>query len=209
MTVAVATAVAVGFADHPRPAFARQPATEPARRRASSRPDWLVPTLHTAGLFVTMRIGASLLWSETFDPARGRRNSRTFVRSWYHAPSFDPDAGFFQWDGDPWTINLLGHGVMGSEIYLRHRQAGHPVIGALAMTAIWSFLWEYLIEGWHKHPSAVDLLWTPLGGALFGAGRYWLYRAVQRIAHPVWRHVVLYLVDPLGQLERDLLGAPH
>ncbi len=75
------------------------------------------------------------------------------------------------------------------------------------MTLAFSFTWEYLIEAWHKQPSGIDLLWTPTGGALLGEGRYQLCQlARQRLRPSVGRQLLFYLLDPLGQLERDLFG---
>ena len=172
-------------------------------------PGWLVPTAHSAGLLFLMRVGASMRWPVTYDISRNERNWSTFKGSWSAAPDFDTSEAFFEWDHDPWTINLLGHGLMGSEIYLRHRQYRHRWWLALGMTVAWTVAWEYLIEGWHKHPSGIDLLWSPAGGALIGEGRFWIYERLRRLEPSPWRHVLLYLVDPLGQLERDAFDLPY
>ena len=87
-----------------------------------SGPSWLVPTLHSAGLVFTMRYVCSLRWPETYNIRRVNRNWSTFGETWSEAPTFDAGERFFEWDHDPWTINLVGHGLMGSELYLRgHR----------------------------------------------------------------------------------------
>ena len=175
-----------------------------AREPEDQQPQWVVPSLHSAGLLLAMRLTCSAQWPETYNIRRHERNRDTFKRSWSSAPTFDRSEGFFEWDHDPWTINLLGHGAMGSEIHLRHRQAHHPLWLALAMTVAWTLVWEYGVEGWHKHPSGIDLLWSPLGGGLLGEGRFWLHRRIHRMPPSTGRHLLLYLVDPFGQLERDL-----
>ena len=169
-------------------------------------PRWLVPSLHCAGIELAARISLSLIWPDTFDLTRVHRNWASFKSSWSSAPELDPRERFFEWDHDPWALNLIGHGLMGSEFYLRHRQGHHPFWLALLMTAAWTVTWEYFIESWHKHPSGIDLLWTPLGGLLIGEGRYRLYLLIRNRRPSRGRTVLLYLVDPLGQLERDLLG---
>jgi len=184
------------------PVLARQ---KPTARSSVERPCWLVPSLHSAAVLLGMRLGASAAWPETYDVLRHRRNGETFRESWSSAPTFDVDQPFFQWDRDPWPINLVGHAVMGSEIYLRHRQGHHPLWLALTMTLAWTVVWEYFVEAWHKHPSGIDLVWSPTGGMLLGEGRFWLHRRILRMRQPTWRHILCYLVDPLGQLERDLL----
>ncbi|MFY0576154.1 DUF3943 domain-containing protein [Cystobacter fuscus] len=62
----------------------------------------------------------------------------------------------------------------------------------------------------HQRPSAVDLVWTPLAGALLGEGRYRLHRALVRgggQSPGTARKVLFFVVDPLGEAERRLLGA--
>jgi len=165
---------------------------------------WLVPQLHTAGVLLITRIGASIAWPDAFDPTEVSRNAKNFGRAWTSAPEFDTDASFFEWDHDPWALNLIGHGLLGSEIYLRHRQAHHSPWVALALVGAWSVVWEYVVEAWHKQPSGIDLLWTPLGGLALGEGRYQVYCLVRTMPPSAGRRVLLYLLDPLGQLERDL-----
>jgi hypothetical protein len=180
------------------------PAAAETRENADDKYRWLVPTVHSAGLVFTMRYVCSLRWPETYNIQRAGRNWNTFKTSWSESPTFDTGEAFFEWDYDPWTINLVGHGLMGSEFYLRHRQARHPWWLALAMTTAWTVVWEYLVEGWHKHPSGIDLAWSPVGGGLIGEGRYRLVRLIQRLRPSVGRRILLYVVDPFGQLERDL-----
>ena len=172
-------------------------------------PRWLVPTLHSATLLLGMRVGASTLWPEAYDLTDVDSNWQAFKTGFQRAPAWNPDAAAFEWDGDPWPINALGHAAMGSELYLRHREAHHPWWSALGMTVLWSFAWEYLVEGWHKQPSGIDLLWTPLGGALLGELRYRLYLEVRAMQESAGRHVLLYLLDPLAQAERDLFGLDY
>ena len=186
------------------------PAPAHAERTTDGQePGWLMPSAHSAGLLFLVRVGASMRWPVTYDISRYERNWSTFERSWSSAPTFDTSEAFFEWDHDPWTINAINHGLMGSEIYLRHRQARHGWWLALPMTVAWTFVWEYLVEGWHKHPSGIDLIWSPAGGALLGEGRFWIYNRLRQLAPSPWRHVLLYLVDPLGQLERDAFDLPY
>lgn len=193
----VVLAVVGLVAGHPCSATAGEPGVD-------EQPRWLLPTLHSAGLTFAIRLGSSALWPKTFDIRQVDRNSSTFANSWSSAPTFDTGERFFEWDHDPWTINIIGHGLMGSEYYLAHRRARHSWWLSLTMTLAWCFVWEYLIESWHKHPSGVDLLWTPVGGMLFGEGRYQVHLLLRRMRPSVGRHVLLYLIDPIGQLERDL-----
>ncbi|MBK8482015.1 MAG: DUF3943 domain-containing protein [Proteobacteria bacterium] len=201
-------------APHPsaQPAPAQPEAAQPApaqpeapRRRAR---DWLIPTGHGAGFVTAMYFRSVAIWPQSFAVADSGHNWRRFRQAFSAAPEWRRHAGAFAWDGDPWTINVIGHGLFGSEFYLRHRQYRHAPWVAAAMTVAWSLTWEFLIESWHKQPSGIDLVWTPSAGALLGEGRYQLYRRVCAMRRTTGRHVLLYLVDPFGQLERDLLRLP-
>jgi hypothetical protein len=181
----------------------------PSAARAQERPgreSWLVPSLHAVGLLTAERVGAMLVWQHAFSLEDTDRDLR-FVREAYTSPPlFDPHRRFFEWDGDRWSINLWGHGLMGSELYLRARQCGHGALPSLAFTAAASAFWEYGVEVWNAHPSVNDLLWTPLGGALLGELRLVVWEAAARLPRGV-RAVVRVVVDPLGELER-VAGSP-
>jgi hypothetical protein len=157
---------------------------------------WKVPALHAAGVVIGMRAAASALWPAAYDPTRFSDEGRNLKAAFTRPPDFRPSLGLLRSDGDPWAINVFGHGAFGSEIYLRTRQCGHEPWAALAATALTSTAWEYLVEGPYKRPSAIDLVWTPLvGGLVLGEARFRLWRAIDS---RFWRAVI----DPLGSLER-------
>lgn len=170
------------------------------------RESWLVPSLHAAGLLAAQRGGAMLLWRRAFSLEDGERNLRLLRAAYTRPPHFDPDRRFFEWDGDRWLINLWGHGLMGSELYLRARQCGHNALASLAFAAASSAVWEYGVEVWNAHPSANDLVWTPLGGALLGELRFTTWELAARLPRAA-RIVVRAIVDPFGELER-VAGSP-
>ena len=169
-------------------------------------PAWVLPVAHNAGLLLLVRAGCSALWPDYFDITEVNDNARIFSRSWSEPPTFDLNQAPFEWDHDPWTINVIGHGLMWSESYLVYRRSGYAWWHSLLMTTAWSFAWEYLVEAWHKHPSGIDLIWSPVAGGLLGEGRYQLLRLIRSMDPAAGRNVLLYLIDPLGQLERDALG---
>jgi len=180
----------------------------PAGAWPGDHPDWVVPSAHAAAVLAGQRIALSVLWPDAFDPTTVGANASRFADGWSSWPAYDGALPAFESDGDPWPLNLVGHGLMGSELYLRYRETHHSPWVALGAAAGWTLVWEYGLEAWHKHPSAVDLVWTPAGGALLGELRF---RAVERLrAQPsaLWPRALLYVVDPFGQLERDLLGLP-
>jgi len=170
------------------------------------RESWLVPSLHAAGLLAAQRGGAMLLWRRAFSLEDGERNLRLLRAAYTRPPHFDPDRRFFEWDGDRWLINLWGHGLMGSELYLRARQCGHNALASLAFAAASSAVWEYGVEVWNAHPSANDLVWTPLGGALLVELRFTTWELAARLPRAA-RIVVRAIVDPFGELER-VAGSP-
>ena len=175
---------------------------------ADERPTLLVPIAHTAGVIIAMRASLWVLWPDQFDPARGRENARNFRLAWTRLPEYESRRLFFESDGDPWLLNVVGHGLFGSEIYLRMRGCGHGPMPSLAAAAIASTAWEYGVEAFHQRPSAIDLVWTPLGGALLGEARHQLYRLMARLrsAGGVLRRAGMILLDPFGEAESALFG---
>jgi hypothetical protein len=175
----------------------------PARR-------WDVPLAHTAGLVVGMRASLSLLWPRHYDPSRLREGFSHLREAYTRPPEFHRDLPLLESDGDPWLLNTVGHGLFGSEVYSRARHCGQSPAAAFLATFLASTAWEYTLEAFHQRPSAVDLVWTPLAGALLGEGRYRLHRALVQGGGPspgTARKVLFFVVDPLGEAERRLLGA--
>ena len=97
---------------------------------------------------------------------------------------------------------MLGHGLFGSELYLRARTCHLPWYGALAFTAASSALWEYGFEGNGVRPSALDLVYTPLAGMALGEGRHVVWRAAGGLASAGLRTFLRAAVDPFGEAER-------
>ncbi len=181
----------------------------PSSASAQWRPreeSWLVPSLHAAGLLAAQRVAAMLIWRHAFSLEDTDRDLRFLREAYTSPPRFDPDRRLFEWDGDRWSINLWGHGLMGSELYLRARQCGHGPVASIAFTAAASAVWEYGVEVWNAHPSLNALVWTPLGGALIGEFRLVVWEAAARLSR-VPRAILRTVVDPLGELERAV-GSP-
>ena len=187
------------------PAAARDAQPAPAGENRTEA-DWRIPILHAAGTFGAMRVSASLLWPKAYDPTRLHDQLRGLGRAWSGLPEFRRDRPLFESDGDPWTINVFGHGLFGSEIYSRTRQCGHGPAASAAAVAAASFVWEYAVEAPYKRPSAVDLVWTPLGGFVFGELRFQLGRWLGGGANGTVSKVLLIAIDPFGELERRLFG---
>lgn len=169
------------------------------------RANLVVPVLHDLALMSVMRGVESYLWPDPF--SRPQHFAARYEEAFTKPPIFDARKPAFQWDGDSIKINVLGHGVFGSELYMRARQCHLGVAGSLAAAAISSTVWEYVFEGNGVRPSAQDLVFTPLAGLVLGELRFLGYQAAAKLARPVTRHVVQAVLDPLGELER-VAGAP-
>lgn len=159
-------------------------------------PNIVVPALHDFALMAVMRTTETFLWPDPF--ARPEHFGAHYEEAFTRAPIFERDRPFFQWDGDPWFINGVGHALFGSELYLRARQCDFGALGAFASAAVTSAIWEYAFEANGVRPSALDLVWTPFAGALFGELRYQGYRHLAR------GNVFRVILDPLGEAERAL-----
>lgn len=179
-------------------ALALLPAPEP-----DASPRFVPPLVHAAALMTTMRTVEWFLWPHPFAETEGF--AAQWKDSFTHAPKFDPSRRAFEWDGDRWWINAVGHTLFGSELYLRSRACEFGWAGALAWTAGTSAVWEYGFEGNGVRPSAFDLVWTPLAGLALGELRYALLRAASR-APGGFRTVARVVVDPLGGLDHAITG---
>lgn len=184
---------------HCEPIVASTPSRAPADD--AIEPSWTIPILHASGQLAAQRVGAMLLWRDAFSLSDGARDLAFLRDAYTKPPKFDPHAKLFEWDGDRWEINVIGHGLMGSELYLRARTCGHGPLASLAFTAVASTTWEYAIEVWNARPSLNDLVWTPLAGMAIGELRYVIWSGVKGLG-PAPRGVVRAVVDPFGSLER-------
>jgi hypothetical protein len=180
------------------PAAPAQPAhTHPGEETG---PTWTPPIVHTLALFTVMRTTEAVIWPHPF--AETRSFGDHYREAFTKPPIFDTSRRAFEWDGDRWPINVIGHGLLGSELYMRARTCDFGWAGSLAFAAGSTVVWEYLFEGNGVRPSALDLVYTPLSGLVLGEGRYYLWRAADDLADRTWRGIVKAIVDPLGELER-------
>jgi len=165
-----------------------------------------VPPLHALGLMTVMRIGEAVIWPEPFADFRPKVMARGYRNAFTRPPKWDSSRSAFEWDGDNWYLNSAGHGLFGSELYLRARMCRWGPASALLFTATASAVWEYGFEATHVRPSALDLVYTPAAGIIFGEFRYQLWHISRTIQDPDWRRVVGFALDPFGSFER-LAGA--
>jgi hypothetical protein len=169
-------------------------------------PSWTVPVVHAIGLLAGMRLVLSVAWPQAYDPFPLGRSGQQFARAYSQPPEYRRGSALLESDGDPWAINVIGHGLFGAEIYGRVRQCGGGPWQALAFAAGTSAIWEYGVESFSKRPSAIDLVATPVIGAVLGEVRYQTQRWLRRKPRGFWRRAAEVVIDPLGEGERGLLG---
>ncbi len=166
-------------------------------------PRWDIPVTHDLVLLLTLRTTEAWLWPNPFADVRLAVVGRAYEQAFTVAPKWDASRAPFEWDGDRWQINVVGHGLLGSELYLRGRSCELGVAPSLALATTASAAWEYLLEGSAVRPSAIDLVFTPLAGLLLGEARYRALLWSESLS-PRPRVIVRYLFDPFGQLERAM-----
>jgi hypothetical protein len=174
---------------------------------SAPRFELLTPTWHSLGLMTGMRLTEAWLWPNPFAETRLGVLGEHYGDAFSRAPKWDSDRSAFEWDGDRWQINVLGHAAFGAELYYRPRRCGASPWLALGFAALGSAVWEYGFEANGVRPSALDLWYTPAAGAVLGEARFWGYKAAGKIHAPWARTTVQVLLDPFGELERTL-GAP-
>lgn len=181
------------------------PAARPLQPHAGARLD--VPVVHALLMMSVMRLSEAYLWPHPFAETNRVSLSLHYHEAFSKPPRWDSSRPLFQKDGDRWQINVIGHGLFGSELYLRARTCRLPPWQALLFTGLASATWEYGFEANGVRPSALDLTFTPLAGLTLGEARYQVWRAARRLDPGPLRTTVSALLDPLGDLERAL-GIP-
>jgi len=172
----------------------------------------------TAYSLIQFGIQYSILYST--EPDNWQKYDNTLEPSWEkfksnftRLPVWEPTEyggggllGYLQADGDKWTMNIIGHGLQGSEIYLRMRDYGFNVFESFMGGMAQSVVWEYAIEGWNETPSAVDLTFTPLAGALFGEFRFKVKRFFEKDKTSWMNQALTIVIDPIGAIINIIEG---
>jgi Domain of unknown function (DUF3943) len=171
---------------------------------ALTLPKYSIPTSHAFALMTGMRLSEAILWPQPFAETRVETVALHYREAFTRPPKWNSRNPPFQWDGDTWFVNAVGHPLFGSEVYLRTRSCGNSVWVALGFATMASTTWEYAIEASGVRPSALDLWFTPLSGMILGEGRYWGHRLAGRIDNAVLRGILKGLLDPFGEFERAL-----
>jgi hypothetical protein len=170
-------------------------------------PQLTTPIVHALGLMTAMRVSEAYLWPTPFAETNRPKLALHYNEAYSRPPLWDSQRPLFEEDGDRWQINVVGHALFGSELYLRARTCHLPLWQALLFTGLASATWEYGIEASGVRPSALDLTFTPAAGLVLGETRFIAWQAARRMSPGPLRSTLSALVDPLGDLERSL-GTP-
>jgi Domain of unknown function (DUF3943) len=189
------------------PARADDDAAPTSKPRATESPRLTTPIVHALALMTAMRVSEAYLWPTPFAETKPLTIALHYNQAYSRPPLWDSGRPLFEEDGDRWQINVVGHALFGSELYLRARTCRLPLWQALLFTGLASATWEYGIEASGVRPSALDLTFTPVAGLVLGETRFVAWRAARRLEPGPLRSTLSALVDPLGDLERAL-GTP-
>ena len=180
----------------------------PTTTRSDTEVYWAPAVAETMGLFTVMRGTQAYLWPRPFSFYEIDQWPDRYDRAFTEPPKFDPTRSWFEWDGDSWHVNAIGHSLLGSELYLRPRRCGFGWLGSLGFATAAGALWEYGFEANGVRPSGLDLWFTPLSGLILGEGRYQAWLAAGNIADSITRSVLRALLDPIGEFSSNIAGCP-
>ena len=106
------------------------------------------------------------------------------------------------WDEDKWWINYILHPYWGSAYYLDARGRGFGRWGSFWYSFLASNLYEFGTEAFAEQVSIQDFFVTPIAGSLLGMmlEESWRKLVIQGKTRSGADTALLYLIDPLGQL---------
>ena len=152
----------------------------------SPDPSVRVPIWQMSAAMVFIQFAAVATVFEAFDREVG---DHVYEQSFREPP---------RWVWDEWYWDYAVHPWFGAEYYLIARNRGWNAWQAMAYSAALSVSFEYLAENILYHPSANDLIVTPLTGAALGELRYYLKRrALAHAGSSRWNRVWAVLLDPI------------
>ena len=208
--LALATlALALTAAQRAHAADAAPTGTAPLNPQSSrlKPPTLTPPVLHSLALMMAMRLSEAYLWPQPFAETRPAVLGLHYHAAYSKRPRWDSSLPLFEADGDRWQINVVGHGLFGSELYLRARTCHFRPWQALLFTGLASATWEYGFEANGVRPSALDLTFTPIAGLVLGEARFQGWQAARGLSAGALRTALSVVLDPLGDLER-FAGSP-
>ena len=109
-------------------------------------------------------------------------------------------------DEDDWWINYILHPYWGSAYYLDARGRGFGPWGSFWYSFLCSNLYEFGTEAFAEEASIQDILVTPIAGSLLGMVLEgpWRDLVIKGESRSAGDSVLLFLIDPLGQMNRHV-----
>jgi hypothetical protein len=101
LAFAIATA---GLSAAQTGAIDREPAPASQRPEPQAEGGWRIPVLHAAGTLAAMRISASIVWPQAYDPTRLPDQFRGLERAWSRLPEFRRDRPLLGSDGERFQL---------------------------------------------------------------------------------------------------------
>jgi len=117
-------------------------------------------------------------------------------------------ANGWEWDGDRFGVNFIGHPYSGTLSYNAGRANGYNYYQSFAFAFGGSLMWEYLGE--NTRPSYNDIINTPVNGAFLGEVLYRLSSNIlddrTRGRERVFREIAAGLINPMRAFNRLIQG---
>jgi hypothetical protein len=114
----------------------------------------------------------------------------------------------WEWDGDRFGVNFIGHPYSGTLSYNAGRANGYNFYQSFVFAFGGSLMWEYLGE--NTRPSYNDIINTPVNGAFLGEVLYRLSSNIlddrTRGRNRVFREIAAGLIDPMRGFNRLIQG---
>lgn len=126
-------------------------------------------------------------YSNWKDPSAAEMRAN-FKRAYTAPPVFDKDH---------WSINYLGHPVMGSYMYNAVRSQNARIWQSSLFCLGHVLLWEYGFESFSEQPSAQDLIVTPLAGILLGESFHQLTKLMSRNGFKWYEIAAVMVINPM------------
>ena len=100
------------------------------------------------------------------------------------------------WDKDPWVVNYIGHPLQGAVFFNSLRSQNCSFLASAGFNIFHTFLWEYVTEAIMEHPSAQDLITTPITGIALGELFHFLTKKMSRGGFTRGERILVTLMNP-------------
>ena len=167
-----------------------------------AEPDWSGIARDTGYLIGYQFIGFAILYVAP----ESISNWSTESKKHYDFGKWTHNVSHPVWDEDKWWINYVLHPYWGSAYYLDARGRGLSRWGSFWYSFLASNLYEFGTEAFAEPVSIQDFFVTPIVGSALGMilEGPWRDLVVKGASRSAGESVLLYLIDPLGQLNHGM-----